>query len=61
MVGRRERSRLLAPPDWTSIVPQFLLVVAYSAVFVVFMVWLLGGRLPVGPDEGTPADQLAGA
>ena len=48
-------------PDWSSIVPQFLLVVAYSAVFVVFVVWLLGGRSPVGPEEGPRTDQLAGA
>jgi hypothetical protein len=33
-------------PDWTSIVPQFLLIVAYGAVFVVFVTWLLGGRSP---------------
>jgi len=35
--------------------------VAYSAVFVVFVVWLLGGRSPVGPEEGPRTDQLAGA
>jgi Predicted membrane protein (DUF2142) len=39
-------------PDWTSIVPQFLLIVAYSAVFVVFVVWLLGGRSPAAPSRG---------
>jgi Predicted membrane protein (DUF2142) len=33
-------------PEWTSIVPQFLLIGAYSAVFVAFVVWLLGGRSP---------------
>jgi hypothetical protein len=33
-------------PDWTSIVPQFLFIGAYSAVFVLFAVWLLGGRSP---------------
>jgi hypothetical protein len=33
-------------PDWTAVVPQFLLIVAYAAVFVAFVVWLLGGRLP---------------
>ncbi len=31
-------------PKWTSIVPQFLLIVAYAAAFVAFVVWLLGGR-----------------
>ncbi len=34
-------------PDWTAIVPQFLLIAAYGAVFVAFVVWLLGGRSPV--------------
>jgi hypothetical protein len=29
-------------PKWTSTVPQFLLIIAYSAVFVAFMVWLFG-------------------
>jgi uncharacterized membrane protein len=27
-------------PKWTSTVPQFLLIIAYSAVFVAFVVWL---------------------
>jgi hypothetical protein len=29
-------------PKWTSTVPQFLLILAYGAVFVAFVVWLLG-------------------
>jgi hypothetical protein len=29
-------------PKWTSTVPQFLLIIAYSAVFVAFVVWLFG-------------------
>jgi hypothetical protein len=33
-------------PDWTSVVPQFLLIGAYAVVFVAFVVWLLGGRSP---------------
>jgi hypothetical protein len=33
-------------PDWTSIVPQFLLIGAYSAVFAAFVAWLFGGRSP---------------
>jgi hypothetical protein len=34
--------------------------VAYSAVFVVFVVWLLGGRSPAGPEPGPRTVQLAG-
>lgn len=29
-------------PKWTSTVPQFILIIAYSAVFVAFVVWLFG-------------------
>src|SRR5262249_6481042 len=36
----------LLHPDWTSIVPQFLLIVAYGVVFTAFVVRLLGGRSP---------------
>ncbi len=31
-------------PKWTSIVPQFLLILAYATAFVAFVVWLLGRR-----------------
>ena len=48
-------------PDWTSIVPQFLLIVAYSVVFVAFIVWLLGGRSPDPSEPAGRAGQLAGA
>ena len=48
-------------PDWTSIVPQFLLIVAYSAVFVAFIGWLLGGRSPDPSEHGSRTGQLAGA
>lgn len=36
-------------PDWTSIVPQFLLIGAYGVVLVAFVVWLLGGRPSAAP------------
>jgi hypothetical protein len=29
-------------PRWTAPVPQWLLIIAYSAAFIAFMVWLLG-------------------
>jgi hypothetical protein len=48
-------------PDWTSVVPQFLLIAAYSVVFVAFMVWLLGGRSSEAAGEVRRAGQLAGA
>ena len=48
-------------PDWTSIVPQFLLIAAYAVVFVAFVVWLLGGRSPAPSEDASRARQLAGA
>jgi hypothetical protein len=48
-------------PDWTSIVPQFLLIAAYSVVFVAFVVWLLGGRSTAPSEEAGRAGQLLGA
>jgi hypothetical protein len=30
-------------PYWTSIVPQFLLIIAYAAAYTAFVGWLLGG------------------
>jgi hypothetical protein len=48
-------------PDWTSIVPQFLLIAAYSLVFVAFVVWLLGGRSEETAEEERRAGQLARA
>jgi hypothetical protein len=48
-------------PDWTSIVPQFLLIGAYSVVFVAYIVWLLGGRSPEPSEQERRAGQLAGA
>jgi hypothetical protein len=43
---RRRPAAGIVLADWTAVVPQFLLIVAYSVVFVAFVVWLLGGRLP---------------
>jgi hypothetical protein len=34
-------------PKWTSIVPQFLLILAYAIAYVALIVWLLGGRAGV--------------
>jgi Predicted membrane protein (DUF2142) len=48
-------------PDWTSVVPQFLLIAAYSVVFVAFVVWLLGGRSGESADGEGRGTQLAGA
>jgi hypothetical protein len=48
-------------PDWTSIVPQFLLIAAYSVVFVAFVVWLLGGRSTAPSEDAWRAGQLLGA
>jgi hypothetical protein len=48
-------------PDWTSVVPQFLLIAAYGVVFVAFVVWLLGGRSRETAEEEARAGQLAGA
>jgi hypothetical protein len=48
-------------PDWTSVIPQFLLIAAYSVVFVAFMVWLLGGRSSETAEEVGRAGRLAGA
>jgi hypothetical protein len=48
-------------PDWTSIVPQFLLIAAYSLVFVAFVVWLLGGRSGETAEGERRAGQLARA
>jgi hypothetical protein len=31
-------------PKWTSIVPQFLLILAYAIAYIALIVWLLGGR-----------------
>jgi len=44
-----------------SVVPQFLLIAAYSVVFVAFVVWLLGGCSTETTEEEARAGQLAGA
>jgi hypothetical protein len=41
-------------PKWTSTVPQFLLIIAYSAVFVAFVVWLF--TLDNAPTAGDSHD-----
>jgi Predicted membrane protein (DUF2142) len=48
-------------PDWTSVVPQFLLIATYSLVFVAFIVWLLGGRSVGTAEDARAASPLAGA
>src|SRR5438876_789286 len=48
-------------PDWTSVVPQFLLIAAYSVVFVALTVWLLGGRSGETAEDAGSARQFAGA
>jgi hypothetical protein len=40
-------------PDWTSIVPQFLLIIVYAVAYVALIVWLLSGR------SGEPAREPA--
>ena len=60
-VGANGRVFYWLHPDWTPVVPQFLLIAAYILVFVAFMVWMLGGRSPAPSDEEGRAGQLAGA
>lgn len=40
-------------PYWTSIVPQFLLIIVYAVAYVAFVVWLLSDRS--GEPAGEPA------
>jgi hypothetical protein len=53
-VGADGRILYWLDPNWTSIVPQFLLIMAYAIAYVVLIVWLLGSRA----DEPAPAGAL---
>jgi hypothetical protein len=52
-VGANGRVLYWLDPNWTSIVPQVLLIIAYAIAYVVLIVWLLGGRTDQPAAAGT--------